>query len=73
MVVLKSSSRTVVLSLLACLAFIGAAIFAWGVPVSDITSILWLSLFLMASLVVAAALFMLLLKLGRRMTKRFKD
>lgn len=68
--VLKRSSRTVVLSLVACLAFIAAAILAWDVPMADITNFLLLSFGLLVVLVISAALFIAVIKMLRRWLDR---
>ncbi|GMG87666.1 hypothetical protein [Biformimicrobium ophioploci] len=50
----KRSRRSFVLSILACLAFIGAAVFSWGMPVADVFKYLLLLLGILGAMILLA-------------------
>lgn len=66
----KNQKRAILLSLLACLAFIALAVWSWGVPAADIQRLLWLSFMLLVLVIVAAGLLVLMLKFARILFRR---
>ncbi|SDZ76510.1 hypothetical protein [Microbulbifer marinus] len=65
----KKSRRSFVTSVLACLAFIAAAIWSWDLPVKDVASYLVLLLIFLAVIIAAALGFGALLSWLRRRKK----
>ncbi|MFC6635323.1 hypothetical protein [Microbulbifer taiwanensis] len=65
----KKSRRSFITSVLACIAFIAAAIWSWDLPVEDVASYLVLLLIFLAVIIVAALGFGALLSWLRRRKK----
>jgi len=65
----KKSRRSFITSVLACIAFIAAAIWSWDLPVEDVATYLVLLLIFLAVIIGAALVFGALLSWLRRRKK----
>jgi hypothetical protein len=64
----RNSKSSIAVIMLACLAFLAAAVVAWGVPLSSLLDSLLILLVSLVVIIVIAAVLVALLKLSRYLT-----
>lgn len=65
--------RPIATSMVAGGTLVAMAVFGWGVPAGDLARATWLSLLMVALLIIPAAIFALFIVLFKRYKKTFDD
>ena len=66
----RGKRSSTVLALLACLAFVAAAVWAWELPLGKVLQFFWICLLLVMALVLSAALVVWIFKTVQKIFRR---